>query len=63
VAAQEIGQLAGSSVTMAEKAGALLDEMVPNIKKTSELVQEIASASEEQSRGVGQINGAMGQLN
>jgi methyl-accepting chemotaxis protein len=48
---------------MAEKAGKLLDEMVPSIKKTSDLVQEIAAASQEQSAGVGQINGAMGQLN
>ncbi len=63
VAAQEIGQLAGSSVKMAEQAGKLLDEMVPSIKKTSDLVQEIALASQEQSAGVGQINSAMGQLN
>jgi methyl-accepting chemotaxis protein len=48
---------------MAEHAGKLLDEMVPSIKKTSDLVQEIAAASQEQSAGVGQINGAMGQLN
>ncbi len=63
VAAQEIGQLADSSVKMAEHAGKLLDEMVPSIKKTSGLVQEIAAASQEQSAGVGRINGAMGQLN
>jgi len=63
VAAQEIGELAGSSVKQAEKAGKLLDEMVPTIRKTSDLVQEISSASSEQSAGVGQINGAMGQLN
>ena len=63
VAAQEIGQLASSSVSMAEQAGTLLDTMVPSIKKTSDLVQEIAAASQEQSQGVGQINGAMGQLN
>jgi methyl-accepting chemotaxis protein len=63
VAAQEIGQLAGSSVKIAEQAGKRLDEMVPSIKKTSDLVQEIAAASQEQSAGVGQINGAMGQLN
>jgi methyl-accepting chemotaxis protein len=48
---------------MAEKAGDLLDEMVPSIRKTSDLVQEIASASNEQSTGVAQINTAMGQLN
>ena len=63
VAAQEISQFAGSSVKLAEKAGHLLFEMVPSIKKTSDLVQEIAAASQEQSSGVGQINGAMGQLN
>ena len=63
IAAQEISQVAASSVKLAEHAGQLLDTMVPNIKKTSELVQEITSASREQSAGVGQINGAMGQLN
>ncbi|MBI5791317.1 MAG: Tar ligand binding domain-containing protein [Rhodocyclales bacterium] len=63
VAAQEIGELAGSSVKMAEHAGELLDAMVPSTKKTSDLVQEIAAASQEQSAGVGHINGAMGQLN
>jgi methyl-accepting chemotaxis protein len=63
VAAQEIGELAGGSVSLAERAGKLLDEMVPVIRKTSDLVQEIALASEEQSSGVGQINNAMGQLN
>jgi methyl-accepting chemotaxis protein len=63
VAAQEIGLVAGSSVSLSEKAGHLLDEMVPSIKKTSDLVQEIAATSQEQSSGVGQINGAMGQLN
>jgi methyl-accepting chemotaxis protein len=63
VAAQEIGNLASSSVKQAERAGTLLTEMVPTIRKTSDLVQEIASASSEQSSGVGQINGAMSQLN
>jgi len=62
VAAQEISTVAGSSVELAERAGALLDAMVPNIRKTSELVQEITAASEEQSSGVGQINVAVGQL-
>jgi methyl-accepting chemotaxis protein len=63
VAAQEIGELAESSVEMAESAGKLLDTIVPSIKKTSDLVQEIAAASEEQSAGVTQINTAMDQLN
>ena len=35
---------------------------MPSIQKTSELVQEIAAASQEQSQSVTQIGGAMGQL-
>ena len=53
---------AGTSVQLAERAGKLLDEIVPSIQKTSELVQEIAAASSEQSQSVTQIGGAMGQL-
>ena len=63
VAAQEIGEVAGSSVELAEKAGKLLEQMVPTIRKTADLVQEISAASTEQSSGVGQINAAVGQLN
>jgi len=63
VAAQEIGQVAKDSVKLAERAGSLLGEMLPSIRKTSDLVREIAVASQEQSSGVGQINGAMGHLN
>lgn len=62
VAAQEIGGVASSSVDLAERAGRLLEQMVPNIRKTSDLVQEITAASEEQSSGVGQINAAVTQL-
>ncbi|MHA7833986.1 MAG: HAMP domain-containing protein, partial [Algiphilus sp.] len=58
VAAQEIGQLAGSSVNLAEKAGTLLDEIVPSIKRTSDLVQDITRASEEQASGVAQASEA-----
>lgn len=63
VAAQEISERAGSSVKVAELAGQRLDTMVPAIRKTSDLVQEIAVASSEQAGGVGQINVAMAQLN
>ncbi|UZD97773.1 methyl-accepting chemotaxis protein [Pseudomonas corrugata] len=63
VAAQEISEVAKGSVALAERAGSLLDEIVPGIAKTSDLVQEIAAASEEQSTGVSQINTAMNQLN
>jgi len=62
VAAQEIGEVATSSVSLAEHAGQMLGAMVPNIRKTSDLVQEITSASEEQSAGLAQINSAIAQL-
>jgi len=62
VAAEEISQLASSSVEMAGRAGTLLETIVPSIQKTSDLVQEIAAASSEQNSGVGQINGAITQI-
>lgn len=62
VASQEIGSVASSSVTLAERAGNLLNQMVPSIRKTADLVQEISSASREQNTGLEQINLAVGQL-
>ena len=62
VTAEEINELATSSVDIAEKAGTLITEVVPNIVKTSDLVQEISAASEEQSSGIAQINDSMAQL-
>ncbi|MFC1602261.1 methyl-accepting chemotaxis protein [Pseudomonadota bacterium] len=61
-AAGEISDLTSSSVEVAESAGQLLEEMLPNINRTADLVQEIASASIEQSEGAGQISSAMTQL-
>ncbi|WP_306597779.1 methyl-accepting chemotaxis protein [Geothrix sp. 21YS21S-2] len=62
VAAEEISGLASGSVDLAERAGKLLDTIVPSIQKTSDLVMEIAAASAEQNSGVGQINAAIGQI-
>jgi methyl-accepting chemotaxis protein len=62
VAAQEIGDTAKSSVQLAERAGSLLNEIVPGIAKTSDLVQEISAASQEQATGVTQVNSAVGQI-
>ena len=58
-AAGEIGGLAGSSVKVAERSGRLIDELVPAIRKTADLVQDVSAASQEQARGVAQINKAM----
>jgi len=63
VAAAEISRLSSSSVEVAEKAGLMLEKLVPDIQKTAELVQEISAASREQSSGSEQINAAIQQLN
>lgn len=55
-AAGEISQLSASSVDVAERAGGIIHQLVPDIKKTAELIQEIAAASQEQNQGSGQIN-------
>jgi methyl-accepting chemotaxis protein len=62
VAAQEIGGVANESLKVAGRAGEVLEQLVPSIRKTSDLVQEIAAASSEQATGVSQINSAMSQL-
>lgn len=62
IASQEISELAGSSVKRAELAGNLLEKMVPSIRKTADLVQEISIASSEQATGVSQINSAISQV-
>ncbi len=61
-AAGEINELSTSSVDVAEKAGKLLEVIVPDIQKTAELVQEISAASREQDAGAEQINKSIQQL-
>lgn len=61
-AAGEISSLTGNSRMLAERAGALLESIVPAIRKTSELVGEIATASEEQETGVNHVNNAVMEL-
>ncbi len=63
VAADEIDELSRNGVSVAEKAGTTLNDIVPDIEKTAQLVQEIASASLEQRNGAEQVNSAMQQLN
>jgi methyl-accepting chemotaxis protein len=61
-AAKEISGLASSSTKVAGRSGQLLLELVPAIRKTADLVQDVAAASSEQATGVNQINRAMGQV-
>ncbi|MEO5361830.1 MAG: methyl-accepting chemotaxis protein [Nitrospirota bacterium] len=61
-AAGEISELSASSVNIAEQAGTMLNKLVPDIRKTADLVQEITAASNEQNTGAEQINKAIQQL-
>ncbi len=61
-AAGEINHLSGTTVKVSEKAGEMLEKLVPDIQKTAELVQEITAASKEQDTGSEQINKALQQL-
>jgi methyl-accepting chemotaxis protein len=61
-AAAEISKLTAAGVNVADGAGAMLVKLVPDIRKTAELVQEINAASSEQSTGASQINKAIQQL-
>jgi methyl-accepting chemotaxis protein len=63
VAAEEIVSMAQKSLSMAEEAGAKMKEIIPEIEKTTHLVQEIASASTEQNYGATQVNNGIQQLN
>jgi len=62
LAAAEINGLSTTSVEVAEKAGAMLARIVPNIQRTADLVQEVSTASREQDAGTSQINKAIQQL-
>ncbi|MBU0994457.1 MAG: HAMP domain-containing protein [Proteobacteria bacterium] len=61
-AAGEISKLSTTSVEIAENAGEMLQKIVPDIRKTAELVQEINAACGEQNTGAEQINSALQQL-
>ncbi|NOQ24422.1 MAG: HAMP domain-containing protein [Bacteroidales bacterium] len=63
VAADEIMSLSTRSVNVTEESGNLMGKIIPDIQKTSKLVQEIAAASMEQNSGADQINSAIQQLN
>jgi methyl-accepting chemotaxis protein len=63
LAATEIDQLTKTSTYNAEEAGKLMKDIVPDIQKTSQLIQEISAANFEQSAGADQINLAIQQLN
>jgi methyl-accepting chemotaxis protein len=61
-AAAEIGALSGQTMSAAREAGQMLAKLVPDIKKTAELVEEISGACREQDIGASQMNNAIRQL-
>jgi len=61
-AAAEISTLSSSTAKAAQEAGQMLTKLVPDIKRTAELVEEITAACREQDIGAEQINQAIQQL-
>ncbi len=58
-AAVEIGALSNASVGIAARAGKLMEDMVPQIQRTSELLREINVSSSEQAAGIEQVTRAI----
>jgi methyl-accepting chemotaxis protein len=61
-AAAEISDMSTDTVKAAQQAGEMLSRLVPDIRKTAELVSEISAACREQDIGAAQINEAIQQL-
>lgn len=62
ISAKEISELSNSSVQIAESAGEMINRIVPDIKKTADLIKEISATSSEQNTGSEQISQALQQL-
>jgi methyl-accepting chemotaxis protein len=58
-AAQEILGLSENSTRIASEAGKMLSNILPQVEKTSSLVQDISAACKEQALGIGQIDAAL----
>ncbi|RJG07415.1 HAMP domain-containing protein [Noviherbaspirillum cavernae] len=68
-AAKEIKMLIGDSVEkvgvgakLVDQAGATMNEIVDSVKRVTDIMGEIASASQEQSAGIEQVNQAVAQM-
>ena len=61
-AAGEISTLSKNSIAVSEMSLKQIEEIVPEIQKTADLVFEINAASQEQASGLDQITTAMSQL-
>jgi methyl-accepting chemotaxis protein len=63
MAAQEITKISKDNLVKSESSSRSLTELLPEIKKTTDLVKEIAISSEQQTIGISQINNSLQQLN
>ncbi len=63
LAANEITTISLNSVLITEESDKLINELIPEIEKTANLVQEIESASNQQNAGVEQVGNAINDLN
>lgn len=63
IAAEEIESLSKNGVEISLAASKMLEDVVPQIEKTTMLIQEISTSSLEQSSGSNQINEAIQSLN
>lgn len=61
-AAGEIAEISSNSLSIANKAGQIINDLIPQIQRTSEHIQNINAASREQSAGAEQINLGIKQL-
>ena len=63
VAAEEIMETSGTSIVLSNDAQLQMNELLPLVVKTSELVNQIVMAGKEQSAGIDQVNQAIQQSN
>ena len=68
-AAKEVRELIGSSVArvdagarLVDQAGVTMDEIVNSVRRVTDIMAEITHASAEQSAGIEQVHGAIGQM-
>lgn len=63
IAADEIVALANESLSLAETTGNFMMQVIPDLEKATDLVNEITAATNEQASGASQVNNAIQQLN
>ncbi len=62
-AAAEIDKVSKVGLSISKESGELLNNVIPDIEKTTQLVREIAVSSQEQNSGITQITNAVQTLN